>query len=375
MQLQIMGVAIALAVLGAIIVGLWLRQRRADATSQPAAASPAAASDDSEGASVSATGGAASLRAEHRSTTSALWRCALGLRDELPVLPAGHLPVSAAVITALQAEKLSDRYFPRRPMLMPQLQAAVNNPSASPTRLADIIAQDPVLAGSILRLANSAFFRLSPKPVESIQRAVVVCGTDGLQSLAATALMQPVFSSGSDAHTHFPAMLWERCTRASIAADMLARRWCPADRQTAQLLALMAALGPLVVYRVAQDQYRAAPGLQPAPVLFLSLIEAQANRMSRRVAGLWENSPRMLAALDDAFTVTETGSPTDSTVRPLGDSLLAGELLAGLSLLRQRDLRTDQECQQHAEIAGVPADLFAVIWERLLRDADVGQRH
>jgi hypothetical protein len=39
-------------------------------------------------------------------------------------------------------------------------------------------------------------------------------------------------------------------------------------------------------------------------------------------------------------------------------------------LLRQRQLRTDEECQQHAASAGVPTELFTAVWERLLRDAE-----
>jgi HD-like signal output (HDOD) protein len=368
---MIIGAALALLLVGAIF-GVLLGRRRPAGTAARAVAT-AADTDRASDAETAGTGpSAGSLRSEQQAVTAALWRCALGLGDVLPTMPAGHVAIGSASLAALQAEKLADRYFPRRPLLMPQLQAAVNSAATSTTRLADIIAQDPVLAGSILRLANSVFYRLSNKPVESIQRAVVVCGTDGLQSLAATALMQPVFSGGGDAHSQFPAMLWERCTRASVAAEMLARSWCPADRQIAQLLALVAALGPLVVYRVVQDQYRAAPALQPAPVLFLSLIEAQADRMSQRVAELWQSSPRMIAALEIAYLPGEASASADASARPLADTLLAGELLAALSLLRQRQLRSDEECQQHAASAGVPSELFTAVWERLLRDAGPG---
>ena len=63
---------------------------------------------------------------------------------------------------------------------MPQLLRAVRDPSVGSGALGSIIAQDPVLAGDALRLANSSYYRTTSKPIETIQRAVVICGTDGL---------------------------------------------------------------------------------------------------------------------------------------------------------------------------------------------------
>lgn len=92
---------------------------------------------------------------------------------------------------------------------------------------------------------------------------------------------------------------------------------------------MLSALGPLVVYRVVQDQYRAQPGLPPLPAVFLQQRD-------------------------------EPGLPS-----PLLRALLAGELVASLSLLAAEGKMTAAECAAQALAAGVPAPLFVMLWARL----------
>ncbi|MBS0388631.1 MAG: HDOD domain-containing protein [Proteobacteria bacterium] len=349
-------ILIAVAAAAAIAAALWWGRRRAAGGASTLAERAPAAPGSATAAEAPAAGAAGddALDAMLGAQTTALWAGTLSSTAFDHAVPVEHEPVMLAARNALAADPLSDKYFPRRPMLMPQLLAAVNDPDAPPLKLAGIIAQDPVLTGNILKLANSVYFRLSAVPVESIQRAVVVCGTDGLQSLAATALVQPVFRGGSAEHNRFPAVLWERCTQASIAAEACARLWCPADRQAAQLLALLSALGPLVAYRVVEDQYRAQPKLQPAPAVFLQVIDRYARAMAARIATLWQSPPRIVAALQ--------GEQPDE---PLVRALRAGELLATLSLLAAAGQATDEECAARATAAGIPARLFETAWTKL----------
>lgn len=350
-------VLIAIAIVIAVATALLSGRRRAAAQAREDPGVPgnrgntSAAPADPEKA---ADAGPDSLAVELNAQTTALWASALSAARFDYDIPPEHEPIMLASRKALAADPLSDKYFPRRPMLMPQLLAAVNDPDAPPLKLAGIISQDPVLTGNILRLANSVYFRLSAVPVESIQRAVVVCGTDGLQSLAATALVQPVFRGGSAEHSRFPAVLWERCTQASIAAEACARKWCPADRQAAQLLALLSALGPLVAYRVVEDQYRAKGGLKAAPAVFLQVIDRYSRVMAARIATLWQSPPRIVAALE--------GEQPDE---PLVRALRGGELLATLSLLATAGQMTEDECSARASAAGIPAKLYETVWTRL----------
>ena len=360
------GVALAVVVAGATAAALLRRRRRAAQSADiDAAAAPA------PGGAVAAEAMAdvhaphdnlmAALQAELAASATRLWSRALGVSAGQSGAPAGHRDILAAARKALDADPLAERYFPRRPLLMPQLLAAVNDPNAPPTKLAAIIGQDPVLTGNILKLANSVFFRLSATPVESLQRAVVVCGTDGLASLAATALVQPVFRSGGAGHSHFPGVLWERCTRASAAAELCARQWCASERQTAQLLALLSALGPLAAYRIVEDQYRAQPEIPPSPAVFLEIIDRHGVALAARIASLWQTPARMINVLNGQ-ALREARDNGQASL--LERALRAGELLATLSLLADEGQLSDEECGALALAAGIPAPLFASVWAR-----------
>jgi HD-like signal output (HDOD) protein len=361
-------IVVALA-LGAAIgaLALWrIRSRRAPEAAAAAAATRALEIEPVPPAAGANEANSSTLPAALAQASELLWQHAFRIAAEPTELAEAHRPVRAAILAAASGGALPDRYFPRRPMLMPQLQAAVNDPNAAPTRLADIVAQDPVLAGDVLRLANSVFYRMSPEPVETIQRAIIVCGTDGLQSLAATALMQPVFRGGQEAFARFPALLWERSVRASVAAELYAQRRRSGERLTAQLLTILDALGPLVVYRMTMDQYRTVAPLQPAPRLLVEMISRCAANLSRRVAEHWDSPPRLVAAL----AIAGSGLSPSEDRQGLGvlvDALRTGQLLGTLSLLESERVLDTAQAQRLAQDAGVEDDLFAAVWARFKR--------
>ncbi len=293
-------------------------------------------------------------------TTDRLWRQIFEARPAREPLPAAHQAVRALVLDTLEVESLGDRYFPRRPTLMPQLLHAVNDPDAGPARLAAIVSQDPVLTGDVVRLANSAFYRVTPNPVETIQRAIVVCGSDGLQSLIATALMQPVFRGTHGPFARFPTALWERTSQAATASETYALVVRRGDRLLAQLASLLGALGPLVIYRAAIEAYAQAPTLKPNAELFLGLIEAAGAQTSRRIADQWKLPARVVAALG-----VQAGDAAEPDAQPLAEAIEWGALLGTLSALESERVIDRDEAARIALAVDLPAEHFAEIWKRM----------
>ena len=121
-----------------------------------------------------------------------------------------------------------------------------------------MIARDPALVGSLLKLANSPLYRRGSKPVESVDRALAVLGTNGTRSLVAAALMQPVFRAADGDSARFAEIIWEHTQRSAAAAELHAAAVESSDPFTAQLVALVMGLGAIVVYRRVLDQYASA---------------------------------------------------------------------------------------------------------------------
>jgi hypothetical protein len=125
--------------------------------------------------------------------TQRLWRLAFGAPAEPQPVAGAHGRVRELICAALQVDTIDPKYFPRRPALMPQLLQAVNDANAASDKLSRMIAHDPVLTADVLRLANSSLYRVTPAPIETIKRAIVVCGVDSLRGMLAAAMLQPVF--------------------------------------------------------------------------------------------------------------------------------------------------------------------------------------
>ncbi len=68
-------------------------------------------------------------------------------------------------------------------LVIVQLLAALQQPKVLVPQLEALISKDVALSYKLLRYINSAFFGL-PRPVESIQRAIVFLGTDAIQKWA-----------------------------------------------------------------------------------------------------------------------------------------------------------------------------------------------
>ncbi len=136
---------------------------------------------------------AARLRTAGDLVTQRLWRLAFGVPSQPAPVEKAHVRVRELINAVLQLDALDPKYFPRRPSLLPQLLQAVNDPDAASDKLSRMIAHDPVLTADVLRLANSSLYRVSPAPIETIKRAIVVCGVDSLRGILAAAMLQPVF--------------------------------------------------------------------------------------------------------------------------------------------------------------------------------------
>ncbi len=274
--------------------------------------------------------------------------------------PAAYEALASQARAVLETVATEPRYAPRRPLLLPQLLKAMRDDDISRSDLAKIITRDPALAGSLLKLANSAFYRVSEKPVESIDRAVALLGTDGIRSLVAAVLVQPVFQLSKQQFPHFPEAVWEHTFRSATAAEVHAAVVEHTDPFAAQLLGLTMGLGSIVVFRVALDRYAARAGSKPDAAVIAMLLDEQAAPVASRIAKSWELSDRISDALEDQSLAKETRAGT-----ALGRSLYFGRLIGALALLHANE-RVNEETAKASMLAnGATAFQFEPIWARL----------
>jgi HD-like signal output (HDOD) protein len=284
----------------------------------------------------------------------------LAFARELSSPSEAHAGVAAAVVGALGTAATEPRYAPRRPLLLPQLLRAVSDGDTSQRELSTLIAKDPSLVGSLLKLANSPYYRVNSQPVESVDRAVALIGTEGIRSLIAAALIQPVFRVSGGEFAQFPEVIWEHTFLAANAAETYAAVVVNSDPFAAQLLALVNGLGAIVVFRVALDQYSMRNGLRPDAATIVALLDAHSASVARTIAASWDLSGRVLAALEDQIPGTMEHDPT-----PLGRSLRFGRYFGALAVLNAKGIVDDDAANASMLANGASGAHFERIWERL----------
>jgi HD-like signal output (HDOD) protein len=366
---SIIWIAAGTAVVVAIIAYAWTRWRvrgpdrpaeKLHSAQQPALAIPAASPKPTAQTSP-ASGG---REPGHTSPEKLLHALALNDRDAgdpqfKPDPAAMQLLMSAGQEFALIGTET--RYTPRRPSLLPQLMEAVEDEDASLKGLSRIIAQDPQLTGELLRTSNSALYRVSGSPIESIERAAAMLGTQGLRTLITAALVKPLSGESDQGLGSFGEIAWEHSLYSASAAEAWAARAQDCDPFTAHLLGLMYGLGTVAVYRVVRDIYQRA-GTKPRGAVIAHALDTQSAVTARRIAANWGLSDRTQEALE-----AQSAAAPSFEVTPLARALRFGRLAGAVILLCRHQRLSEAEALQELTLAGFGGQQSERIWDRLVR--------
>ncbi|HEY3783782.1 MAG TPA: HDOD domain-containing protein [Steroidobacteraceae bacterium] len=290
----------------------------------------------------------------------------LGVQELGPPLRDDH-PVVASVLAVISDPATQKRLTPRRPNLLPQLMRAINDEEVSRRELSAIIARDPSMVGSLLKMANSAYYRVAVGRIESIERAVVILGTDGLRSLVASSILQPIFQiNGTQVSSRFPEIVWEHAQRSAHAAIPHAALVERTDAFGAELLCLITGLAEIILFRATIDHCRNNPerkAHRPTPQLIAALLASQVPVFAWRLAAEWDLSELMLAALEEQ-TMT-----TDPSTR-LGRSLRFGRIAGALAVLHSNSIIDDATVRISLPEAGLSPAHLKCMWTRLLHELE-----
>ncbi|HMM74585.1 MAG TPA: HDOD domain-containing protein [Gammaproteobacteria bacterium] len=136
-----------------------------------------------------------------------------------------------------------------------RVMALADDPKASAGDLAEVIAHDPGLAARLLKLVNSAYYGLR-EPVDSLDVAVRVCGTEALRSLA---LATGAVSAFKDIPNDLVDMgaFWNASVHCGLLARALGRIARLTQPERLFAAGLLHAVGQIVMYNRLPTESRA----------------------------------------------------------------------------------------------------------------------
>jgi len=148
--------------------------------------------------------------------------------------------------------------LPSVPELYLEIAEALQSPTASSQRIAEIASKDPAISAKLLQLSNSAYFGFSRK-VFSVDEAVQLLGAGVIQSLA---MAVPIFSSF--ARHKCPSFPIDQVWEHSIQTAAIARKICSHDLddpfmgEQAFCAGILHDLGKIILADGLPDTYAAA---------------------------------------------------------------------------------------------------------------------
>jgi len=160
------------------------------------------------------------------------------------------------------------RALPAMPRAVSDLLAEMNREDPSPKRVGELISQDPALTTRVLRLSNSAFFRVSRK-IGTADEAVAMLGLTHVRSLVMAAALGASFK-------HVPGIDLKQFWRYSLQSAQIARTLAGILRQNqgnAFTAGLIHAIGILVMHIAMPDAI--TPVDMAVPPLDLKRAEAE----------------------------------------------------------------------------------------------------
>lgn len=188
--------------------------------------------------------------------------------------------------------------LPRRPELLPRILQALKDENCTVQQLGDLIIRDPVLVANLLKLVNSAALRTHATAIDSLDRALLMLGTDGIRRLVIIAMMQPVMQVSGGVLGRLSVLAWAHSQRAAeIAVKGNDRRNDSVDPQSLQLMLLLRGLGGIMVIQTLRSECSNRNAGVPAAVYVEDLLRRWSPRYAALVAWQWSLPDAMVQAL------------------------------------------------------------------------------
>jgi HD-like signal output (HDOD) protein len=191
-------------------------------------------------------------------------------------------PIADRLLEAVAKGKAA---LPPLPELGTRLRDMIADEGAGAPEVARLVGQDPAIAASLLRAANSAAFG-GLRRISELDQAVARLGLKQVCSIVTVLLHKGMFASSSPERDFLFRTLWEHAVATSLGARHLAAK-DGADPESALLAGLLHDTGKLLVLR-GVDYLESSRQIPPAgPALLAELMEVLHTSLGYRVLKEW----------------------------------------------------------------------------------------
>lgn len=229
----------------------------------------------------------------------------------------GSVGADGAGLAVLLREFVAGERFepPPLPAIAQTILGACSSRDAGAAQLADLVHRDAIIAGRVLKLANSAYFRRGTA-ARTLRDAIVRIGQNELRNLVLTVVLKSQTFNLPFARD-FAVLCWRHSLACALAASLLASecRWTEPHR--AFLGGLLHDLGKAVVLHAFGELQKRDASLSAHVRALPELAHALHTTVGRKIGRSWK--------LDDGLveTISLHHRPVDAKVEERLCSIVA----------------------------------------------------
>jgi len=141
------------------------------------------------------------------------------------------------------------RTLQTQPAVIAKISQILQNPATNADELGGAIRTDPVLASTVLKLVNSAFYGF-PGKIGSINHAIVLLGFSTVKNIVLTASVLELFKMNIDGDKFNPQAFWKHSLACGVAAQSLAQAVGYERKEECFVAGLLHDIGKLIMFQL-----------------------------------------------------------------------------------------------------------------------------
>jgi HD-like signal output (HDOD) protein len=232
-----------------------------------------------------------------------------------------------------------DLVLPSFPDSVIRIRKALDDPNCTPEKLARIATADQVLAGRLLKMANSALLQRGNAVVTELRTAIFKLGFAMVRNAAISVAMQQMFQTKDLGNlAKLVKELWQESTMVAAASYVIAKTLTRHNPDEAFLAGMLHNVGKVYIYTRSRDN----ADLQADPRLLSHVLDEWHGPIGRSIIQSWGFSEAQAAAAEgyrDFARVVEGSAPN------MTDVVQVARLIAG----------TSTASKEQIEFAAIPA--------------------
>jgi HD-like signal output (HDOD) protein len=200
----------------------------------------------------------------------------------------GFVKALAAELSQGQVE------LPSVPDIVIKLQKTLSDENVSNDTVVRVVGSEPMLAGKLMNMANSAALNCSGRKIADLRQAVARVGFNIVRSAALAFAVEQLRRSPEFKHLEGPLdALWKNSVQIAALSHVIARRFSSLNGDTALLAGLMHNVGRIYILTRASKY----PTLVADPLTYNSIVRDWHTNVSKALLENWRVAEEIVEAV------------------------------------------------------------------------------